>query len=233
MTMRRRDFIYGLGGSAAAAGISTLSSVAQAPARAERPEIRVGDSSVFQDRDVRTGVKREIRLRTISLGADRIVTEVSGATSGIRTFTSDWNLLEDKIGDTNNQTVKPFWPYLRFPLEVGQKWDTPFEVETTTLAFSRSAKWQWTAQVAAAESVTVPARTYQAFRIEYEGTFASRQENFGNRQGTRSFTGTQKETAWYAPEVMRIVKREFQQLVPANNFFDRHVIELLSFMPAQ
>jgi hypothetical protein len=101
------------------------------------------------------------------------------------------------------------------------------------LAFKRNAKWRWKAKVAAAESVTVPAGTYQAFRIEYEGTFATHQENFGNRQGTRSWTGTHKEVAWYAPEIMRIVKREFQQSVPANNFFDRHVIELLSFMPAE
>jgi hypothetical protein len=228
--MRRRDFIAGVGGSAAAAVFSTVPSVAQALPRAERPDIKIGDSSVYQDRNVRTGEKRETRHRLVSIDADRIVTEIAGGTSGTQTFTRDWNLVENKTGDTNDLTVKPFWPRLRFPLEVGQKWNTPFEVRVSTLAFKRTAKWQWKAQVARVEQVTVPGGTYQAFRIECDGTFATVQENFG--RGTRSFTGSHKETIWYAPEVMRIVKRDFQQSVPANNFFDQHVVELLSFMPA-
>jgi hypothetical protein len=95
-----------------------------------------------------------------------------------------------------------------------------------TKSFKRDAKWQWKAQVAAVGQVMVPAGTYQAFRIEYEASFAT-------RQGNRSWTGTHKETAWYAPQVMRIVRREFEQSAPANKFFDHHVIELLSFTPAQ
>ena len=64
---------------------------------------------------MRTGEKREIRLLAVSIDADKIVTEVAGGTSGRRTFTRDWNLLENKTGDTNNLTAKPFWPLgLRF-----------------------------------------------------------------------------------------------------------------------
>ena len=162
----------------------------------------------------------------IAVEADKIVIEVAGSTSGTRTFTRDWNLMEVRTGELVSQTAKPFWPRLRFPMQVGLKWDSPFEVEVTTRAFMRSAKWQWKAQVAAAESVAVPAGTFQAFRIEYDASFAT-------RQGNRSWTGTHKETAWYAPQAMRIVKRESRQSVPANKFFEHEVVELLSFMPAQ
>jgi hypothetical protein len=76
------------------------------------------------------------------------------------------------------------------------------------------------------EAVTVPAGTFQAFKIEYDASFAT-------RQGNQSFTGTHKETAWFAPELQRFVKREFEQAVPSRNFLDHHVIELLSFKLAQ
>jgi hypothetical protein len=223
--MKRREFIAGLG-STAAAQLAVMPGVAQPLSKAERPEIRVGDSSVFLNRDLRTGEKRETRFHVIAVDGDKIVTETAGNTSGTQTFTRDWNLMEVRTGDIVSQTAKPFWPRLRFPLTPGLKWDSPFEVEVRTKSFKRDAKWQWKAQVAAVGQVMVPAGTYQAFRIEYEASFAT-------RQGNRSWTGTHKETAWYAPQVMRIVRREFEQSAPANKFFDHHVIELLSFTPAQ
>jgi hypothetical protein len=223
--MRRRDF-FRLIGVAMAPISAPMPSAAQSLARADRPEIKAGDASIFHDRNIRTGEQSEIRFQAITVDADKIVTETSGRTSGTRTFTRDWNLLEVRTGNIVSQTAKPFWPYLRFPLEVGQTWASPIDVEVTTQTFRRSSKWQWKAQVAVAEPITVPAGTFQAFRIEYEGKFTS-------RQGGRSWTGTHKETAWYAPAVMRIVRREFEQVVPANKFRDHHVIELLSFTPAQ
>ena len=201
--------------------------VAQSLSRAEKPEIRVGDASIFEDRNIRIGEKREIRFRAAVVDSDKIVTETAGATSGTRTFTRDWNLIEIKSGDTVTQSAKPFWPYLRFPLEIGQTWESPIDVEVTTLPLKRHAKWRWKARVVTTEAVTVPAGTFQAFRIEYEGTYVT------TREDGKSWAGTHKETAWYAPEVMRIVRREFEQSASANNFFDHHVIELLSFEPAR
>ena len=71
----------------------------------------------------------------------------------------------------------------------------------------------------------MPAGTFQTFKIEYDGSFAT-------RQGGKSWTGTHKEAAWFAPELNRIVKRDFEQSVPSRNLLDHHVIELLSFKPA-
>jgi hypothetical protein len=75
------------------------------------------------------------------------------------------------------------------------------------------------------EAVTVPAGTFQTFRIEYDGTYAS-------RAGNKAWTGTHKETMSYAPEAKRFVRREFDQAATANDFRDHLVIELMSFKPA-
>jgi hypothetical protein len=42
---------------------------------------------------------------------------------------------------------------------------------------------------------------------------------------------THKEVAWFAPELNRIVKHDFEQSMPSRNLLEHHVIELLSFKP--
>jgi len=201
--------------------------LAQAPERAERPDVRIGEAAVYRDLTVRTGEKRDTTFVVIAVDADKIVTEMSGSTSGTRTFTRDYNLAEIRTGELVTFTAKPSWPFLQFPLEVGRKWDIPFEVSSKVRGqpADRQAKWRWRARVVAAEAVTVPAGTFQAFKIEYDGSFAT-------RQGNQSWTGTHKETAWFAPENNRIVRRDYEQAAPSRNFLEHHVIELLSFKAA-
>jgi hypothetical protein len=192
---------------------------------AERPNVKIGDSTVFRDLNVRTGEKRDTSFVIIRIDPDKIVSETSGSTSGTRTFTRDFNPVEIKTGESVASRFKPFWPYLQFPLQVGREWAIPFEVEASARPANRNAKWQWKARVVAAEAVTVPAGTFQAFKIEYDGSFAT-------RQGNKSWTGTSKEVAWFAPELNRIVKHDFEQSVPSRHLLEHHVIELLSLKPA-
>ena len=192
---------------------------------ADRPDPKVGDSAVFRNLNVRTGEKRETSTVVIEVDADKIVYETSGSTSGTRTYTRDYNLREVKTGERVTFTAKPFWSSLRFPLEVGQTWDGFFESETVVRPRNRSTQWRWKANVVAAEEVTVPAGTFQAFKIEYDGRYFA-------HQGIQSWTGSHKETAWFAPSVNRFVKREVEQRSPGVNFLDHRVIELLSFKPA-
>jgi hypothetical protein len=205
----------------------TQVSLAQAPQRAERPDVTVGETAVYRDLTVRTGEKRDTTFVVTAVDPDKIVSEMSGSTSGTRTFTRDYNLVEIKTGELVTFLAKPSWTFLQFPLTVGRKWDVPFEVDTKAggRSVDRHAKWQWRARVVAVEPVTVPAGTFQAFKIEYDGTFAT-------RQGNQSWTGTHKETAWFAPENNRIVRRDYEQAAPSRNFLDHHVIELLSFKAA-
>ena len=75
-------------------------------------------------------------------------------------------------------------------------------------------------------ALPVPAGTFQAFRIEYEGSFTTREND-------QTWSGSHKETAWYAPVANRIVKRDYEQVVPSRKFVEHHVIEMLSFTPAK
>jgi hypothetical protein len=192
---------------------------------AERPDPKVGDIAVFRNLDVRTGEKRETSMLVIQVDADKIVQEASGSTSGTRTYTRDFNLLEVKTGEKVTFTAKPFWASLRFPLDVGQTWDGFFESEAVLRPRNRNTQWRWKAHVVAAESITVPAGTFQAFKIEYDGRY------FAHR-GDLSWTGSYKETAWFAPSINHFVKREVEQRSPGVNFIDHRVVELLSFKPA-
>ena len=198
--------------------------LAQSPVRADRPNVKVGDSTVFEDLDVRTGEKRDTTFVVMKITPDKIVSETSGSTSGAHTFTRDFNLVEIRTGDAVAVTYKPFWPHLQFPLEVGQTWEIPFEVDVSVRPV-RIAQWQWKARVVALEPVTVPAGTFRALKIEYEGSFIT-------REGDKSRTGTHKETTWFALDPMRIVKRDYEQVVPSRNFLEHHVIQMLSFKPA-
>jgi hypothetical protein len=192
---------------------------------AERPNPKVGDTAVFRNLDVRTGEKRETSIVVIQVDADKIVQEASGSTSGTRTYTRDFNLLEVKTGEKVTFTAKPFWASLRFPLDVGQTWDGFFESEAVLRPRNRNTQWRWKAHVVAAEAITVPAGTFQAFKIEYDGRY------FAHR-GDLSWTGSYKETAWFAPSINHFVKREVEQRSPGVNFIDQRVIELVSFKQA-
>jgi hypothetical protein len=192
---------------------------------ADRSDPKIGESAVFRSLDLRTGEKRDTAMVVVTIDADKIVYETSGSTSGTRTYTRDYNLLEIKTGEKVTFTAKPFWASLRFPLEVGKAWDGFFESETVVRQRNRSAQWRWKANVVAVETVTVAAGTFQAFKIEYDGRYFA-------HQGSQSWTGSRKETAWFAPSINRFVKRELEQRAPGQNFLDHQVIELMSFKPA-
>jgi hypothetical protein len=210
--------------SVLAASWATVSPAETLPP-ASRPDPKIGDSAVFRTLNVRTGEKRETSMVVISVDADKIVDETSGSTSGTRTYTRDFNLLEVKTGERVTFTAKPFWASMRFPLEVGQTWGGFFESEAVVRPRNRSTQWRWKANVVAAEEVTVPAGTFQAFKIEYDGRYFAHQSN-------QSWTGSHKETAWFAPGINQFVKRELEQRSPSRNFLDHRVIELLSYKPA-
>lgn len=212
-------------GLAVLLSISATTVVGQAPQRADRPDIKSGDLWVFQNKDIRTGQKKDTSFTVTAVDANRIVMETAGSTSGAWTFTRDWNPTERKTGDVVADTYKPYWPYLHFPLQVGQTWEAPFEVNVFGQFAKRVSQWQWKSRVVSVETVTVAAGTFQAFKIEAQASFNS-------REGNKTWTGTHTETDWYAPAARTVVKREFVQTAPTRNFEDRRVIELVSFKPA-
>jgi hypothetical protein len=64
----------------------TQACLAQAPRRAERPDVRAGEAAEYRDLTVRTGKKRDTTFVVTTVDADKIVSEMSGSTSGTRTY---------------------------------------------------------------------------------------------------------------------------------------------------
>lgn len=223
------------------AGVSLFpSALAQSLGRADRPELKIGDTWVYQQLDARTGEKRGAGTQVLeALSDDRIVVR-SGSLdrqgremSGTRIYTRDWNLTEVKAGDTVTFTAQPAWAYYQFPIEVGKTWDAKFV--TTSLSRTRSgeraggernSRWQWKVRVEGVESVTVPAGTFDAFKLRYEGYFDV-------SESPRTWNGSRSETLWYAPAVKRHVKFEFEERASwaGGSSYDHVRVELVSFKP--
>ena len=195
---------------------------AQELTRAERPEVKVGDRWVTRSKDVATGELRQPFTTTVTEVTDNtIVVQVGGRT--VSTLSREWNVIETKVDDKVTFTATPLWMFYQFPLEVGKKWSGRWETTSLTQATS------WTADVVveAIESVTVPAGTFQAFKVRFQGTYNGRA--FATGRG--SWTGRRQQTVWYAPAVKRAVKGEWQESSPG--YTNREAYELQSFSLAQ
>jgi hypothetical protein len=200
----------------------SLLCAAQPLARADSPALKVGDTWVVQSSDGRTGEKKpDLRLTVTEVTADNIIME-SGKTR--RTFTRDWNIVEIKSGETVTFSAKPNWTFYQFPLEVGKKWESQWE----TTDSRQTIRWQGKSQVEAVESVTVPAGTFQAFKIRFEGTSNGQVQGYG-------WTGFRKETVWYSPDAKRAVKSEWEYRATGTGWatYSVEVNELKSFKLAQ
>lgn len=215
--------------------------LAQSMSRAERPELKIGDTWAYQRLDVRTGEKRGAGTHILeALSDERIVVQTKALDragremSGTNSYTRDWNLTEVKAGDTVSFTARPAWGYYKFPLEVGQQWEANFATTSLSRTASgvkgtgeRTSRWQWKVRVEGVESVTVPAGTFDALKLRYEG-------NFDTTDGPRRWSGTRTETLWYAPAVKRHVKFEHETRTTSavGSSYDHERVELLSFKPA-
>jgi hypothetical protein len=204
----------------------SLVCAAQTALRADRPEVKEGDVWVFQVTDVVIGDKKTPNTQTVKqVTPDRIVVENSSGSTG--TFTRDWNQIDSKQGETVTFKADPAWMQYDFPLEVGKKWSPRFT--TVSRSGEQTTRWQWTAVVERAESVTVPAGTFDALRIRLDGFY-------NGARGTSTWTGRRTQTIWYAPAARRTVKSEYEESTQGGSQSGRYRnverTELISYTPA-
>lgn len=107
--------------------------------------------------------------------------------------------------------------FLSVPLRGGKTWETEWETENPR----QTTRWRGKTQVMGVETVTVPAGTFQAFKLQFEGSY-----NGSARVGTGSWTGSRKETVWYSPEAKRMVKSQWEER--SKNYYNAEVNELKS-----
>jgi len=158
---------------------------------ANRPELRVGDRWKFVKTDTLTNQQAET--------TERIVTSVSEngievTENGSKAYYSiDMNAIE-----TQEAKYEPTSATLNFPLETGKKWN--WNGTFLRKAQGQQYRSQYEMGVVGMETVTVPAGTFDTYRVEMNGFVST---TFATGFSTNN---SFKRTHWYSPKTGSFVK---------------------------
>lgn len=182
------------------------------------PQLNAGDTWKFGITDLWKNARTSgetVTFRGVIDGLAHfdLLTEAGSTFKVIRT--PERNVVSDRSG-----RWKPELPDLSFPLIVGKTWER--DVEWTTPEGAVAAV-RVKRRVAAFESVTVPAGTFDSVRIEGEASYA-----WQNRPSWS--TTSDSSILWYAPAARNVVKREYRWQVGTRTQ-DRRLTQLESFTP--
>ena len=218
--MKRRRLIIALVGVAASPCVPAFAQSANDDAPVQRPDVKVGDKWTYLRMDYSTNAPveaYELQVTFVSdvailgtatiLGTGKVTSAYKGRTtaapkSGDDTdvsFTRDWN----DVGSSDGVVYVGNSGTLKFPLSVGASYRADNEYRRPLLG-AFHMKYERTAKVIGWERIAVPAGEFRALRIELSG--------FGQRLD-RPMSGITpaRWKVWYAPEVKRMVKFEFQE----------------------
>ena len=164
---------------------------------ADGDAVKVGDRWSYDVKDDATGdLRQAITVVVTDINDSEITTRVTvrgKERANTVIYAPDWGRVDD--GRWRN---RPAGIGIQTPLQVGKEWhsDTNGQsLENSTVMHSTGV-----AKVAAQESVTTPAGTFDTFRVE---------ANIRQINGTdQTKSSTVQETSWYAPVVNRWVKRK-------------------------
>jgi hypothetical protein len=170
--------------------------IAAAPTPSPAPEVHVGDTWKYRNVDGFTEeVGAQFTHRVVEVNDREIVIQLrnsNGVKSALRYFNHEWNPID--VGETK---YDPYYPEFKFPISAGMAWNQKF---TSSTSDGNGNSGYVTAKVSSLEKVTVPAGTFDAYRIE---------RNVETRAANASATVTKWQiTTWYAPTAKKFVRRE-------------------------
>jgi hypothetical protein len=163
----------------------------------DKPDVHVGDRWSWQHTNGLANERDFTQIEDVIQVSDheiRTRVRVKGKSgNGIATYTLEWNPL-----DVCSSQYTPYLKELAFPLEVGKKWDGT--ADKMLFSNGKHGKFLLKGEVVAFEKVTVPAGTFDAYKINVilDATGTDEDANIGNTV----------ESYWYAPSVKRYVKLE-------------------------
>lgn len=187
--MRAPPFQRPLRPIAAAALAVTLSSPALAQT-ADKPAVNVGDAWTYAQT---TDTGRETKennwtRRVVAVGAEGYEAQVG---ERIFKFDPSGNFLDPKGAEFNRTIYK-------FPMQVGAEWTYSARFGTQVLMDQRGSY-----KVVGFESLTVPAGTFDCFKVEGKAEAAYK----------ASYQQQVRETYWYCPKVNGVAKISRQTVV--------------------
>jgi len=156
---------------------------------AERPALKIGDSWQFrQSVKIVPGeeTSQPWSRRIVEIQPDDRMVVAAGNNQSL-TFDTSWNRIDPKGPEYSVVSYK-------FPMKVGDEWTYKARAGETGM-LERQGKYK----VAAFESVTVPAGTFDCFRIEGQWEISN-----------RGYTGRAQEKYWYCPALRYVAKADYQ-----------------------
>lgn len=158
-------------------------------------------------------------MRVREVTADHIVLSVG---NNVQRHTLDWNTIDTTSGDTVTFSNDPHFVLYAFPLEVGKEWSGKWGMKSTRFTYPTS--WTATIKVVGTETVTVPAGTFETFKLVFRGHY--------NRASGDAYpvNGVREETLWYSPVVKRAVKGEWTER--GGSYYNIQKYELASYQVA-
>lgn len=195
------------------------SALAQTQGPIERPQLQRGDTWVYRTVDIWTGNETE-RHRSVFGGEEnqRLIFSSQTLPNG-ETSTTSANADLQACFSYQGSSEQVCSGALRFPMTPGMQ--------------HKIAAWPWRngqghfdadCEGLGMESVTVPAGTFEAFKVSCKGNWTRR---FGG-----SSNGRYEETVWYVPAIKRHVRHDFFTWRSNGNPDTRRRIELAEFKVA-
>jgi hypothetical protein len=163
----------------------------------DKPDVHMGDRWSWQHTNGLANEKDFTHIEdVVEVSANEIRTRIrtkGKPNSVIATYTLEWNPI-DVVAAQYTPNLKEYV----FPLETGKKWDG--SADKRLFSNGKHGKFFLKGEVVAFEKVTVPAGTFDAYKINMviDAYGTDEDANIGNTV----------ETYWYAPSVKRYIKYE-------------------------
>lgn len=181
---------------------------------ADVPQFKVNDTWKYGQIDLWKNERIKGWTHTVYSVEDQVVMAgVDEQTGKFRNFYT----LEGNPKGSARRTYQPHMLLLSFPLSVGKSWGAEYDLLRSD---GRDNHVTMSVKVLAFEKVTVPAGTFDAFKLKYHAYY--------RRQGEKG-TGTQDSVYWYAPAVKRIVKEEYRETTFSGRNYDQFINQLESY----
>lgn len=207
---------------------ATIPAFAQGgPARIEAPDVRVGDTWIYNKLDGWRGELEDISVNTVTQSDRNGIVMQSSSLDGKSVAkilrTTAFNLVRVEAPKFTQQ-AEPFYPNYSFPLFAGKTWKGTVVLTNTNQPFTVVTA-EFEGQATGWEMVTVPAGNFLALKLEMKGTY--------NASGIgANWDGGIEDTLWYSPEVRNAVRYEYKDSVIRARY-NHEIHELVKFWPGR
>ncbi len=198
--------------------------MSQANAQVDRPTFIKGDTWTYRVLNAWTDKElRQYQLDFTEVDVDSLVLQLTNKTTNtVSTFRTDLDLNACRSMQDAKEVIC-MGPY-KFPLSTGQK--TSYDKYPNE---DGSGFIQGDCRVEGAEKVTVPAGSFNTYKIGCRGFWTNKFGRIANVAFGSTAEGSFYEAIWYAPNVKRFVKSYYEKRNSGRTLTSKETHELMVF----